>query len=109
MLASRTLCPSAKLHLEVVPSHTELKEGNTYDMAAVRVRILDEYGNLAPFAQLPVRFALEGDAELVGPDVSTAEGGMCGTYIRSVGKTGTARLSISTPQTADVVLEFQIS
>ena len=52
--SSVTLCPSAKLHLEVTPSHTELTEGDTYDMAAVRVRILDEYGSPAPYAQLPV-------------------------------------------------------
>ena len=53
-------------------------------------------------------FALEGEAELVGPNVAAAEGGMCGTYIRTTGKTGIARLTISTPQTEDVTLEFQI-
>lgn len=109
VVATRTLCPSAKLHLEAIPSHSVLKEGNTYDMAAVRIRILDEYGNPALYAQLPVSFRLEGDGELAGPGTATAEGGMCGTYLRSVGRTGTARLTISTPQTEDVTLEFQIS
>ena len=109
VVQSLTLCPSAKLHLEVTPSHTELQEGNTYDMASVRIRILDEFGNPAPYAQLPVCFSLEGEAELVGPDVVTAEGGMCGTYIRTTGETGAARLTISTPQTEDVMLAFQIS
>ncbi|MBQ6718970.1 MAG: glycoside hydrolase family 2 protein [Oscillospiraceae bacterium] len=108
VVASCTLCPSAKLHLEAIPSHTHLREGDTYDMAAVRIRILDEFGNPAPYAQLPVSFALEGAAELVGPGAAAAEGGMCGTYIRTTGKTGTARLTISTPQTEDVTLEFQI-
>ena len=108
VVQSCTLCPSAKLSLEAVPSHTELKEGATFDMAAVRIRILDAFGNAAPYAQLPVCFALEGDAELVGPNVAVAEGGMCGTYVRTTGKTGIARLTISTPQTEDVTLEFQI-
>ena len=108
VVLSRTLCPSAKLHLEAVPSHTKLKEGATYDMAAIRIRILDAFGNVAPYAQLPVCFALEGEAELVGPDAAAAEGGMCGTYIRTTGKTGIARLTISTPQTEDVTQEFQI-
>ena len=109
VVQSRTLCPSARLHLEAIPSHRELKEGHTYDMAAVRIRVLDEFGNLAPYAQLPVSFRLEGEAELVGPAAAAAEGGMCGTYLRTVGKTGTARLTISTPQTEDVTLEFAIS
>ena len=109
VVCSRTLCPSAKLHLEAIPSHTELTEGDTYDMAAIRIRVLDEYGNPAPYAQLPATFRLEGAAELVGPGTATAEGGMCGTYIRTAGQSGTARLTISTPQTEEITLEFQIS
>jgi beta-galactosidase len=107
--ATYTCSPGTKLHLEVIPSHTSLKEKDTYDMASVRIRILDENGNVAPYAQLPVRFRLEGAAELVGPDVVTAEGGMTGTYIRTVGRSGEARLTIHTEQTEDVTLIFKIS
>ena len=106
--ASVTCCPSAKLHLEVRTSHTALKEEASYDMAAVRIRILDEYGNAAPYAQLPVAFSMEGPAELVGPAVVTAEGGMCGTYVRTIGETGTARLTISAEGMESVVTEFRI-
>ena len=59
-------------------------------------------------AQLPVRFELKGDAELIGPDMATAEGGMCGTYIRTVGRTGKAVLSISSPGLETVKIEFEI-
>lgn len=95
--ASRTRCPSAKLHLDITASHTALTEGDTYDMAAVRIRILDEYGNTASYAQLPVTLTLEGPAELVGPTAVTAEGGMCGTYIRTAGRGGNALLTVSAP------------
>lgn len=108
VIATYTCSPSARLHLEVLPSHVELSEGDSYDMAAVRVRILDENGNVAPYAQLPVQFALEGDAELVGPAVATAEGGMTGTYIKTTGKPGEARLTISTGQTEPVTVLFKI-
>ena len=108
VVASVTCCPSAKLHLEVTPSANALHEGDTYDMAAVRIRVLDEYGNIAPYAQLPIKLMLEGAAELVGPDAVTAEGGMCGTYIRTTGKTGTATLTISAYGLDDVTAEFRI-
>ena len=109
MVASTYTCgPGSKLHLEVTPSHTNLREGDTYDMASVRIRILDEHGNVAPYAQLPVQFVLEGDAELVGPGVVTAEGGMSGTYVKSIGRSGEARLTIHTEQTEDVTLIFKI-
>ena len=40
--------------------------------------------------------------------VITAEGGMCGTYVKTAGKRGRARLVISAPQTESVTLEFEI-
>ena len=109
IVASYTCSPSAKLHLEVTPSHTVLTEGDTYDMAAVRIRILDENGNVAPYAQLPVMLTLEGAAELVGPNAVTAEGGMTGTYLRTVGKVGTAKLTVATAQTEPVTVEFEVT
>ncbi len=109
VVQSVTCCPSAKLHLEVTASHTLLTEGNTYDMAAVRIRILDEYGNIAPYAQLPVKFTLEGAAELVGPDMACAEGGMTGTYIKTTGVSGEAKLTVSTAQTESVEIVFTIA
>ena len=108
VVASRTCSPSTGLHLEVTPSSMVLREGDTYDMAAVRVRILDENGNVAPYAQLPVKFKLEGAAERIGPDVVTAEGGMTGTYIRTTGVPGEAVLTVSTSQTESVEIAFAI-
>lgn len=108
VVSSVTCRPSAKLHLEVRASHTAMTERASYDMAAVRVRILDGNGNAAPYAQLPVSFVLAGDLELVGPAVTTAEGGMCGTYVRTLGRAGTAVLTVHTQQTADVTINFTI-
>lgn len=105
---SRTLCPGSALHIEAEVSSSVLTEGDTYDMAAVRIRIKDEYGGTAVYAQLPVRLEVSGEAELVGPDVVTAEGGMCGAYIRTLGRPGRARLTVSTAQTGSVTLEFEI-
>ena len=106
---SVTCSPSAALHMEVKASHTALVEDASYDMAAVRVRLLDGNGRAAPYAQLPVHFSLTGDAQLVGPDTATAEGGMCGTYLRTVGRAGAARLTVSTGQTEPVTIDFTIT
>ena len=108
VVASITCCPSAKLHLEVKASHTVLKEGPVYDMAAVRIRVLDEYGNPAPYAQLPIRFRLDGAADLVGPAVATAEGGMTGTYIRTNYHKGRALLTVSAHGLDPVTVEFTV-
>ena len=109
VVKSVTLCPSCKLHLEVTPSAHALREGDTYDMAAVRVRILDENGSPAAYAQLPLQFAASGAAALVGPSIATAEGGMGGTYIRTIGQTGTASLTVAAPQCESVTVTFSVT
>ena len=108
VVKSVTCCPNAKLRLEATPSHTALTEGDTYDMAAVRIRILDAHGNTASYSQLPVRLEVEGALELVGPDVVTAEGGMCGTYVRTVGQTGEAVLTVSAGELPPVTISFSV-
>ncbi len=106
--ASVTCCPSKKLHLEVKVSDTELSEGDGYDAAAVRVRVLDGNGTLASYAQIPIHFAVSGDLKLGGPDVATAEGGMTGAYLVTVGHGGEGVLTVSSEQTAPVSIHFNI-
>ena len=94
VVASVTKAPDTDLHLEVTAGSSVLHEGETWDAAAVRIRIVDGNGNLAPYAQLPVHLLVGGAGELIGPDVVTAEGGMCGTYIRTNGTEGKILLTV---------------
>ena len=107
--AERILGSRGSLRLEAIPSALELCEDDTWDMASVRVRITDDQGNVCPYVQLPVRFIVEGEAELIGPDILTAEGGMCGTYIRTLGRKGQAILTVRCYGMEDVRLTFEIN
>ena len=106
--ASACKAQSRVLHLEARPSKTVLTEGDTYDCAAVRIRLMDEYDNVANYAQEPVSFLAEGPIELIGPACTTAEGGMCGTYVRTTGETGEARLRISCGMAGAIDLMFTV-
>ena len=108
VVATVTCRPNAKLHLDVTPSKIRLQEDASYDMAAVRIRVLDENGNAAPYAQLPVRLSVEGALQIVGPDVVTAEGGMCGTYLRTTGEAGAAKLTVRADGLAPVTIDFEV-
>ena len=108
VVASKVYCPTTDLHLDVSVSATTLQEKASYDTAAIRIRVLDANGNIAPYAQIPVLLKLEGEAELIGPSAVTAEGGMCGTFVRTTGRSGEATLTISTAQTPEVSIKFNI-
>ena len=78
-------------------------------MAAVRVRLLDEWGNVASFAQLPLHFSVSGPIALAGPDWAAAEGGMGGCYIKTTGMSGVGTLTISVPGLDSVRIEFEVN
>ena len=108
VVASSCKAQSRILHLEAMPSKTVLAEGDTYDCAAVRIRLLDEYDNVANYAQAPVGFTVEGPIEIIGPAVATAEGGMCGTYVRTTGEKGEAKLHITCTDAGPIDVMFEV-
>ena len=108
VLITRTLAQSCRLHLEVRVSKTCLQEKDTYDMAAVRVRVLDEYGNLAPYYQLPVKFTASGAIEVKGLDHACLEGGASGCYIATKGQAGFGQLQITAEGLETKYIEFEI-
>ena len=101
--------PVKSLQLQVDTDHTELTEGRTYDVAAIRLRMADQNGNTLSFFNEPVTFETEGEIEIVGPKTAALSGGMGGTYIRTTGKAGTGTLTIKTAQTAPCTVAFTIS
>ena len=99
-----TRSPGQCVHLEVSASKTRLCEGDTYDAAAVRIRAVDEYGNLAPYWQEPVILKCSGPIELTGPEIISLKGGSGGCYVKTCGISGTASLGVN-----DVEIKFEIN
>ena len=102
------LTPMTKRELYVDVDHTELREDTSYDVAAIRLEDRDDNGNVLPFANDPVSFAVEGPIELIGPSVISLQGGMGGTYVKTTGKTGNAKLTITTQSGEVKTIEFVV-
>ncbi|MCF0116229.1 MAG: glycoside hydrolase family 2 protein, partial [Erysipelotrichaceae bacterium] len=75
---------SFEVKYEVQVSSTVLVEGDTYDVASIRLRAMDEHNHLLAYYQEPVSFEASGAIELIGPKVSSFRGGSTGTYVKSV-------------------------
>lgn len=94
VVKSVTRSPGQRVHLEVTVSSNQLTENGSYDAAAVRIRAVDEYGNLAPYWQEPIALKCSEGLEIIGPEIISLKGGSGGTYVKSCGKTCRAVLSI---------------
>ncbi len=100
--------PMTHMVLFTEVDHSILFEEYTYDVAAVRIRMQDQNGNVLSFCNEPVSLHIEGVAELIGENVISLKGGMAGTYVRSKGLEGKAVLVIKAAQTNEVRLEFTV-
>ena len=80
-----------------------MTEGNTYDAESVRIRMVDQNGNVMPYFSEPVNFVCSGCIELIGPAIMSLKGGMGGTYVRTSGVAGKGLLRITCgPEAAEV-------
>ena len=100
--------PMKNMHFDVTLSDTVLEEKNSYDVLALRIRALDDNGNQMFFFQDPVTIETEGPVEEMGPKVMCFRGGMTGTYIKSVGKTGEAKITLSNPQLGTKTISINV-
>ena len=94
--------------LAVEVSSRILEEKNSYDVAAIRIRAVDENQNILHYCSEPLELAVEGPIELIGPRMVPLRGGMTGTYVKTTGKSGKGILTISNPQLGEVKIEFEV-
>ena len=101
--------PMVSHSLKVDVDHTDLKEDHSYDVASVRILDVDNNGNVLHFSNDPICLSVEGPIEIIGPSVVTFNGGMGGTYIKTTGETGEAKLIIEAPGIDKKEISFSIS
>ncbi len=100
--------PMKKMKLWAKADHVQLVEGKSYDVAAVRIRMQDENGNLLNFCNEPLSLTVEGPIELIGSSLISCKGGMTGTYVKTIGQAGKAALIIHSAQAGEVQIEFEV-
>ena len=108
VVKSVTKEPVREIRLEAEADHTILTEQHSYDVALVRIRAVDDHGNVLPFFQEPVRLITEGDISIIGPDTIALQGGMGGTYVKSTGRSGRGALLLQSQTAGEIRIPFQI-
>ena len=108
VVKSVTKEPVREIRLEAEADHTILTEQHSYDVALVRIRAVDDHGNVLPFYQEPVRLITEGDISIIGPDTIALQGGMGGTYVKSTGRSCRGALLLQSQTAGEIRIPFQI-
>lgn len=86
----RTPGAPARLELAADLSGRALAAGG--DIVFVYARVVDAAGTVVPTTELPVRFAVEGDAELIGHNPIAAEAGVATILLRTGSTPGALRI-----------------
>ena len=81
---------------------TTLTEGVSYDVTALRISAIDEYGNTLYFSGEPISVNVDGPLEIIGPSIISLKGGMGGIYLKTVGKAGNATVTLTSESLGEV-------
>lgn len=103
---TRQEAPVKEIVIHAEADHDVLIEKNSYDAAAVRIRAEDGNGNVLSVCNDAVSFEVSGPIGLIGPAVTSLNGGMGGTYVKTQAKEGKAALTIRMGQAKEVTIPF---
>ena len=101
--------PMNKGSIEARAYRTTLTESGSYDVAAIRLRAVDENGNTLCFSGEPVCVSIDGPLEIIGPSVSPLRGGMGGIYLKTTGKPGPATVTIDAGALGKARVDFTVN
>ena len=98
-----------ELRLEAKPDRTVIVPGDTYEAVSVRLRAVDENGNLLPYLSEPVKVEVTGPLAVYGWKETVLRGGMGGLYLRTTGEEGWATLTLTLRDAPPVTLKFNVT
>lgn len=99
LVKEQSFGPSTEFHLEAKANKNELINEETYDVARVKIRYLDQYDNECHYSMKVLEMKTEGPIEIIGPkDVALL--GDYAVYVRSK--------KVETPVKATLFLETDL-
>ena len=72
--------------------------GDEWDCARVSIGLVDQYGNICPFAFEPVAVKLSGPGRILGPASFCLQGGVSAFWVATVGEVGQIEIEVESPR-----------
>lgn len=93
--------------LSVTQDDTELTQGQK-DATRIQISVLDQMGNVLPFATPVVRVTVSGPGRIQGPSSFALTGGTFGFYVESNGQKGTLDIKVESDGFIDQKLKITV-
>jgi beta-galactosidase len=109
LVIEKSLAAAHEYHLEVTTDREFMVIDDTYDVLRVSVRLIDEYGMPAFYAQEAVSVKVSNELEVLGPSVFPLTGGQTSFYVKTrVLDKAVGKIAITTPYYGEVNLKINI-
>lgn len=94
--------------LHIIQDDLILKEINTYETTRVLVKHLNEYLNVLTYSTEVINVKVSGPLELIGPPSLALIGGSTGFFLKTKGEKGIAKITVSSNNFKNKVIEIQV-
>ena len=101
------LSKARTLHLDYDVTSTKLIHKDTYDVALIRIKALDQNDNILPYYNEPFEVKASQGIEVIGPKLVSFKGGYSGVFVKTNGKDKKGLLEINTP-IGNISVDFEI-
>ena len=92
----------------LLPDHTKLNADGA-DTTRVVLRVTDEFDAIRPFANDPIKFEIDGAAEIIGDNPFALIGGTGAIWIRAKEQAGTVTLTGTHPVLGKRQVQFELA
>ncbi len=98
----------SSVHYTVKADADKLIEDETYDVTRVELQALDQNDNRLPYCNATAVIKVTGAAELIGPETVSLIGGDRAFWVRTKGRSGKAKISVTFEGQEPIVLNLDV-
>ena len=109
LVKSITRTAATEFILRAAADSLVLTEDKTYDVTRIELELTDGYGNRLPFSNNVVNVRVDGPARVIGPASFSLIGGDRAFWVRTVGRSGKAKITVESEGLAPTEIELEIT
>lgn len=97
-----------KVSFTAVPDSDKLCEDETYDVTRIELVARDQNGNKLPYIDETLHVSVDGPVKVIGPDTFSLIGGDRAFWVRTTGKSGNAKITVTSENIGEQVVNLTV-